>query len=118
MVAIARPSKAVEYRGVRRFTFTYDQVDRLTADNTSGTGAHGYAYSYDSRGNILTNNETGTTSTHTYDAASRLTTSIEGSAITTYTFDLNGNMTVAKACETGACYCPHSCWYRLVTFRT
>jgi len=42
-------------------TFTYDPIDRLTADNTSGTGAHSYAYSYDSRGNILTNNESGTT---------------------------------------------------------
>jgi len=77
-------------------TYVYDAVDRLIADNTSGTGAHTFAYSYDSRGNILTNNETGTTITHTYDAASRLTTSIEGSVITTYTFDLNGNMTVAE----------------------
>jgi len=75
-----------------RSTYTYDAIDRLTADNTSGTGAHVFGYSYDSRGNILTNNETGTIVTHTYDAASRLTTSIEGSAVTTYTFDSNGNL--------------------------
>ncbi|MCC6687029.1 MAG: hypothetical protein IT205_08570 [Fimbriimonadaceae bacterium] len=101
MVTVQRPGGAEVGRAVRRSTYTYDPADRLTADTTTGPNAHTFAYSYDSRGNILTNNETGTTITHTYDAASRLTTSIEGSDITTYTFDVNGNMTGA---EKGADY--------------
>jgi len=96
MVAVQGPSGVEVGRAVRRSWQPYDPVDRLTADTTTGTNAHTFAYSYDSRGNILTNNETGTTITHTYDAASRLTTSIEGSDITTYTYDLNGNLTAAE----------------------
>lgn len=72
-------------------TYTYDAIDRLTADTTTGSNAHTYGYSYDSRGNILTNNESGTITTHSYDAASRLSVSLEGSIPTTYVYDVNGN---------------------------
>ena len=73
-------------------TYAYDPKDRLTGDNTSGTSAHVYTYTWDSRDNILTSDETGTTATHTYDAASRLTNTVEGSDTTDYTYDDNGNL--------------------------
>ena len=64
--------------------------DRLTEDSTSGTDAHVYTYTFDSRDNILSSSETGSVVTRSYDAASRLVSSSDGS---TYTFDANGNLT-------------------------
>ncbi len=68
-------------------TYSYDAKNRLTQDNTTGTNAHVYNYSYDSTDNILTNNESGTVTTNTYDLASRLTTTLAGTTLTTYSFD-------------------------------
>ena len=72
---------------------SYDSKSRPTKDNTTGTNAHVYDYSYDAVDKRILSTETGDPTTWTYDLASRMTTSTDGTGITSYTFDANGNMT-------------------------
>jgi YD repeat-containing protein len=74
-------------------TYTYDALDRLTKDNTTGTNAHVYDYTFDAASNRTASSETGVNITWTYDLAGRLVTSLETSNLTTYTYDANGNLT-------------------------
>ena len=71
-------------------TYAYDAVDRLTQDSTVGLNTHTYSYTYDSRGNMTYNSETGTFS---YDAGNRKVTGTISNSLSTFTYDHNGNMT-------------------------
>jgi RHS repeat-associated protein len=74
----------------RLTTYTYDTAGRLTGAAQSGVAdATSWAYTYDSRGNRLTANATGATTssqTLTFNAGNQVTTA-------GYTFDGAGNMT-------------------------
>jgi len=74
-------------------TYTMDAKSRLISDDTTGPNAHDYAYSYDSRDNRLTSNETGPLATWAYDAASRIIASNAAGALTSSGYDSNGNLT-------------------------
>ena len=84
----------IEDKNGSHTTYTYDDKSRLTQDHTTGTDAHTYDCSYDSRDNRLTSSETGSVSTFNYNAFGQLTTGTDGTLLTTYTYDSNGNMTV------------------------
>jgi RHS repeat-associated protein len=64
-------------------SFTYDDLDRLTAADYPGTDD--YAYAYDPAGNLTSISTPAGTTTHTYDAADRLSD-------TGYLYDANGNL--------------------------
>ena len=89
-------NRTVILDGNNRTTYTYDKKNRLIADDTTGTNAHNYVYSYDPIDNRLTSSETGILATWIYDASSRMTTSIEGSTVSSYTYDSNGNLLAAQ----------------------
>jgi YD repeat-containing protein len=74
-------------------TYTMDAKNRLTADNTSGTNAHNYTYSYDEVDNRLSSSETGVVVDYTYDLSGRLQSSTDGGA---YTYDADGNLTAVS----------------------
>ncbi len=74
-------------------TFTYDNADRLTRQQTSGASAVGYTYTYDSVGNRTYSTEWDAPTTTSYDLAGRATTMAYGATRTTYTYDDNGNLT-------------------------
>jgi YD repeat-containing protein len=70
----------------RTIVYTYDNLYRLTAADYS-TGEF-FDYTYDDRGNRLSQTTLAGTTVYTYDAANRLT-QVDGQA---YTWDNNGNL--------------------------
>ena len=59
-------------------TFTYDNADRLTRQQTSGASTVGYTYTYDSVGNRTYSTEWDAPTTTSYDLAGRATTMAYG----------------------------------------
>jgi YD repeat-containing protein len=74
-------------------TFTYDNNNRLTRQQTTGGTGIGYTYTYDSVGNRTYSTEWDSPSTTTYDLAGRAVTMLYAAKMTTYTYDANGNLT-------------------------
>ena len=76
-------------------TYVYDERDRLTGEDRTGTGAYRMTHVYDSVDNRTQSDNTAAplVTSFTYDLAGRLTTCMVDGALHTYTFDDNGNMT-------------------------
>jgi hypothetical protein len=70
--------------------YSYDAKNRLIQDDTTGTNAHDYTYTYDPVDNRLTSTEGGTYVQSTFDKASRLVTSVNASGTTSYTYSMEG----------------------------
>ncbi|GEM_PF-3012178 len=77
-------------------TYTYDVLDRLTQDATTGLNTHTYNYGYDSVDNRTSSSETGSNITYDYDLSGRLRYSYLGLVTTSYSYDANGNLTVIE----------------------
>ena len=72
-------------------TYLYDDLGRLVSEAVTGTSNNGtITYTYDNRGNRLTQTRDGITVSYTYDLNNRLTTST-ANGVTGYTYDANGN---------------------------
>ncbi|WP_417850311.1 RHS repeat domain-containing protein [Thalassoglobus sp.] len=80
-----------------RVTWSYDATYQLTAEHRTGTVPYRNTFTYDSVGNRLVKNESGSRTTYSYDAANQLETSFDASGITTYTFDADGNQQLVQA---------------------
>ncbi|MBL8067374.1 MAG: hypothetical protein JNM28_02910 [Armatimonadetes bacterium] len=76
--------------GVLR-TFTYDAVDRLTEQNTSGPATFDYFWEYDAAGNRTFSTEQGSTH-YSYNLAGQAVTISTDAGLATQTFDDNGNL--------------------------
>ena len=72
-------------------TYLYDDLGRLVSEAVTGTSNNStITYTYDNRGNRLTQTRDGITVSYTYDLNNRLTTST-ANGVTGYTYDANGN---------------------------
>jgi len=72
-------------------TYLYDDLGRIVSEAVTGTSNNGtITYTYDNRGNRLTQTRDGITVSYTYDLNNRLTTST-ANGVTGYTYDANGN---------------------------
>ncbi len=72
-------------------TYTLDAKYRLLSDQTCGTNAHAYTYSYNGRDDVLANSESGSMTTFSHDIAGRITTAISSAGLSTYMYSANGN---------------------------
>ena len=77
------------------YDFTYDGLSRLRTAaynlGKTGSGTYDRTYSYDSNGNILSQNAGGTVSTGSY-TGNQLTSVTEGNTSTAYTYDTDGRL--------------------------
>ncbi|MGN0505126.1 MAG: RHS repeat-associated core domain-containing protein, partial [Lachnospiraceae bacterium] len=79
-------------------TYTYDALDRLTAEKSAGRST---GYAYDVMGNRVEKTETDGTgssavtviTSYTYDLCNRLLSEERGGIVTAYTYDMAGNLT-------------------------
>jgi len=77
-------------------TYTYDGLDRLTAQKNGATTVEGFAY--DATGNRTSQTVGGTPSTYTYSASNHRLSSVDSTA---RTYDGNGNTTLIGTTSTG-----------------
>ncbi len=113
--------KTVEDLIGSRSTYLYDAKNRLTQDATSGTNAHTYDYSYDSRDNRTYSGEEGQWQ-FAYDAANRLVTAVNAGEdpepVRTFTYDDNGNTTRIEDSIAGTTTMAYDCENRLSALQT
>ena len=113
--------KTVEDLIGSRSTYLYDAKNRLTQDATSGTNAHTYDYSYDSRDNRTYSGEEGQWQ-FAYDAANRLVTAVNAGEdpepVRTFTCDDNGNTTRIEDSIAGTTTMAYDCENRLSALQT
>ncbi len=85
-----RVTRVLEADG-RQVHYTYDALDRLTAEQVTDPGMPPrlVSYTYDEVGNRLTRTDAGSTTSYTYDTNHRLTRAGDAS----FTYDANGNLT-------------------------
>ena len=73
-------------------TYLYDDLGRLTSEAITGTNNNStLTYTYDDRGNRLTQSRGNATVTYTYDLNNRLTSHTASGVVTIYNYDENGN---------------------------
>ena len=73
-------------------TYLYDDLGRLTSEAITGTNNNStLTYTYDDRGNRLTQSRGNATVTYTYDLNNRLTSHTASGVVTIYSYDNNGN---------------------------
>ena len=73
-------------------TYLYDDLGRLTSETITGTNNNStLTYTYDDRGNRLTQTRGNATVTYTYDLNNRLTSHTASGVVTIYNYDNNGN---------------------------
>ena len=73
-------------------TYLYDDLGRLTSEAITGTNNNStLTYTYDDRGNRLTQIRGNATVTYTYDLNNRLTSHTASGVVTIYAYDNNGN---------------------------
>ena len=85
----------IQASGVRN-TWVYDKSNRLIGERRSGAGAYANTFVYDTVGNRLVLNESGTRTTTVYDNANQIKYSTAAAGRTTYTFDPNGNQQIVR----------------------
>ena len=95
-----RTSSTEQINGSTNTTsWTYDNLDRLTAETYSSTGSpstnYSATYTYDSNGSLIQSQTTSgtqtTTNTYSYDARGRLLTAQVNGQTVSYTYDNDGN---------------------------
>ena len=79
-----------------RLTWVYDKTNQLTAERRSGASAYAFTFVYDTVGNRLVLNESGTRTKTIYDHANQIKYSAAAAGRTTYTFDANGNQQIVR----------------------
>jgi RHS repeat-associated protein len=88
--AAGRPTSTTTTAGTT--TYTYDQLDRVTAASGGGLTL---SYAYDALGNRTSETGPSGTTTYTYNAGDQLTSSSGPGGNVTYGYDANGNQTTA-----------------------
>ncbi|MCL5883204.1 MAG: DUF6531 domain-containing protein [Actinobacteria bacterium] len=81
-----------ESTGLYSTTYSYDALNRLTAENIGGYGNISYAYDHTGNRTSLTNPATGQTS-YAYNEANQLISSTNNGTTTDYSYDANGAIT-------------------------
>jgi RHS repeat-associated protein len=74
------------------FTFSYDNLGRITGYNAPGSQPD-VAYTYDNLGRMTQASQSGFADSYTYDALNRLTSETQGSRTVSYEYDLAGRRT-------------------------
>ncbi len=89
--------KKADSSTISSFDYRTDNVgNRIGATLASGASAYANTFAYDTVGNRLVLNESGTRTTTVYDNANQIKYSTAAAGRTTYTFDANGNQQIVR----------------------